>query len=98
MSGPSAPAVPLGGRPPLTVASGSGSGSGSGGFVSLNGVSMILGGEEAPRWGKAGKGEGSPESSARLDYFRARSAATRYGTAGRWDLGMLRGKHVASVL
>lgn len=77
-SGPPPSGGPFGGRPLLSVPSGSGSGSGSGGFVSLNGVSMVLGGEETPRWGKAGGGEGGPDSSPRLDYLRAKSAATRY--------------------
>ena len=90
-SGPPPSGGHPGGRPLLTVPSGSGSGSGSGGFVSLNGVSMVLGGEETPRWDKAGGGEGGPDSSPRLDYLRARSAATRYvrahDTAGQEELG-----------
>lgn len=64
-----------------TVVSAGGS-SGSGGFAtSLNGVSMILGGEEASRWGKAGGLDAGGQSEPpRLAYLRAKSAATRCGT------------------
>lgn len=66
------------GKIPPTVASVGGS-SGSGGFAaSLNGVSMILGGEEAPRWGKAGAAGAEGQSKPpRLAYLREKSAATR---------------------
>lgn len=66
------------GKIPPTIVSGGGS-SGSGGFAaSLNGVSMILGGDEASRWGNAGGGgAGDPSETPRLKYLRAKSAATR---------------------
>eukprot|EP00752_Nemacystus_decipiens_P001833 g1768.t1 len=69
-----------------TVASGS---SGSGGFAtSLNGVSMILGGEEASRWGKAGGSDAGGQSEPpRLAYLRAKTAATRVKRSAYWFLG-----------
>lgn len=63
-----------------TILSGGGS-SPSGAFAaSLNSVSMILGGEEASRWGKAGGADAGDDSEPpRLAYLRAKSAATRCG-------------------
>ncbi|CAM9299340.1 unnamed protein product, partial [Hapterophycus canaliculatus] len=71
-----------------TIVSGGGS-SGSGGFAaSLKGVSMILGGEEASRWGKAGGTDaGDLSEPPRLTYIRAKSAATRLKRSAFWFLG-----------
>lgn len=68
------------GKTSPTTASGGGS-SRSGGFAaSLNSVSMILGGEEASRWGKAGGADaGDQREPPRLAYLRAKSAAKRCG-------------------
>lgn len=66
----------------ISAAGSSGSGGGGGFAGSLNGVSMILGGEEASRWGKAGgSGAGEQSEPPRLAYLRAKSAATRCGRA-----------------
>lgn len=67
-----------------TVASGGGSSRSGGGFAaSLHGVSMILGGEEAPRWDKAGGADaGGLSEPPRMAYLRAKSAAKRCGGGG----------------
>ncbi|CAN0418839.1 unnamed protein product [Ectocarpus sp. 12 AP-2014] len=77
------------GKIPPTIVSGGGSSGSSGFATSLNGVSMILGGDEASRWGNAGGGGagGDPSETPRLKYLRAKSAATRLKRSAFWFLG-----------